>query len=472
MFKETSMENRFNYLLKNIGVLMIANFSSKILVFLLVPLYTSVLSTTEYGSYDLAVSTATLLFPILTLNVVDAVMRFSMDYIIDKKSIASIGLKFISISVILFGICIWILNRINLLSGISSLGIYIFLYYVSYAVNQLLIQFSKGLERVKDMGIAGVIGTFVTIVTNILFLLVLKLGLNGFFFSSILAQMISAIYLTVRIKVWEYIDVKKIDKKIQHEMLIYSIPLIATAVGWWINSAADKYVVAFMLGVASNGLLSVSYKIPQIINTLQGIFTQAWQISAVKEYGEEETSKFYGNTFSSINLLMCAACSFLIVLSRPLAHILYAKEFYVAWQYVPFLLLSSVLNCASGLLGPILAAKKDSKAMMWSAIIGAVANIIMNIILVYLIGIQGATIATVICSYIIYAVRKKAVGKDIQIEDYFTIIVTWLLLFVQAFVESYLSIVPIEVVIMAILVIVNIKGINRIFFKIKHVFIH
>ena len=441
------MENKFKYLFKNIGVLMIANFSSKILVFLLVPLYTSVLSTTEYGSYDLAVSTATLLFPILTLNIVDAVMRFSMDCAVNKKTIATIGMKFISISAILFGICMWLLKRINLLPGISGLEIYIFLYYASYAVNQLLIQFSKGLERVKDMGIAGVVGTFVTIITNILFLLVLKWGLIGFFFSSILAQMISAIYLAIRIKVWEYIDVTEIDKKTQHEMLMYSVPLIATAVGWWINSAADKYVVAFMLGVASNGLLSVSYKIPQIINTLQGIFTQAWQISAVKEYGEEDTSK-------------------------PLAHILYAKEFYVAWQYVPFLLLSSVLNCASGLLGPILAAKKDSKAMMWSAIIGAATNIVMNIILVYLMGIQGATIATVICSYIIYAVRKRAVGKDIWIKDYFIIIVTWMLLFVQAFVESYLSIVPIEIAIMAILIVINVKELKRIFFKIKHVFIH
>lgn len=451
---------------------MIANFSSKILVFLLVPLYTSVLSTAEYGSYDLAVSTATLLFPILTLNVVDAVMRFSMDCAIDKKSIASIGAKFIFISVALFGVCVWTLDKTALLSGISGLEIYIFLYYASYAVNQLLIQFSKGLERVKDMGVAGVLGTFVTIVTNILFLLILKLGLNGFFISSILAQLVSAIYLSFRIKVWNYIDLGKIDKKTQHEMLVYSVPLIATAVGWWINSAADKYVVAFMLGVASNGLLSVSYKIPQIINTLQGIFTQAWQISAVKEYGEEETSQFYGNTFSSINLLMCAACSFLIVLSRPLAHILYAKEFYVAWQYVPFLLLSSVLNCASGLLGPILAAKKDSRAMMWSAVIGAVANIILNIALVYLIGIQGATIATVICSYIIYVVRKKAVGEDIRIENYGSIIVTWLLLFIQAFVESYLSFIPAEVVIMVLLIGVNIKDIKKTIFKIKQIFIH
>lgn len=466
------MENKFKYLFKNVGVLMIANFSSKILVFLLVPLYTSVLSTAEYGSYDLAVSTATLLFPILTLNVVDAVMRFSMDCAIDKKSIASIGAKFIFISVALFGVCVWTLDKTALLSGISGLEIYIFLYYASYAVNQLLIQFSKGLERVKDMGVAGVLGTFVTIVTNILFLLILKLGLNGFFISSILAQLVSVIYLSFRIKVWNYIDLSKIDKKTQHEMLVYSVPLIATAVGWWINSAADKYVVAFMLGVASSGLLSVSYKIPQIINTLQGIFTQAWQISAVKEYGEEETSQFYGNTFSSINLLMCAACSFLIVLSRPLAHILYAKEFYVAWQYVPFLLLSSVLNCASGLLGPILAAKKDSRAMMWSAVIGAVANIILNIALVYLIGIQGATIATVICSYIIYVARKKAVGEDIRIENYGSIIVTWLLLFIQAFVESYLSFIPAEVVIMVLLIGVNIKDIKKTIFKIKQIFIH
>ena len=294
------MENKFKYLFKNIGVLMIANFSSKILVFLLVPLYTSVLSTTEYGSYDLAVSTATLLFPILTLNIVDAVMRFSMDCAVNKKTIATIGMKFISISAILFGICMWILKRINLLPGISGLEIYIFLYYVSYAVNQLLIQFSKGLERVKDMGIAGVVGTFVTIITNILFLLVLKWGLIGFFFSNILAQLISAIYLAIRIKVWKYIDVTEIDKKTQHEMLMYSVPLIATAVGWWINSAADKYVVAFMLGVASNGLLSVSYKIPQIINTLQGILHRRGRYLLLRNMAKRIPRNFMGIHFHQL----------------------------------------------------------------------------------------------------------------------------------------------------------------------------
>lgn len=453
--------NKSKYLMKNMGILTISNFSSKILVFLLVPLYTSVLSTAEYGSYDLAVSIATLLYPVLTLNIVDAVMRFSMDQMCDRKCIASIGMKFLSLSIVIFGIGMYILNITGIWPDINGLEIFVFFYYISYVFNQFLIQFSKGLEKVMDMGVAGVLSTVVTVASNVLFLLVFKWGLTGFFFANILPQLFSCLYLSIRIRIWKYINLKYSNKQLQKEMLVYSVPLIATTVGWWVNSTADKYVVVFMLGIASNGLLSVSYKIPQIINTLQGIFTQAWQISAIKEYGEHDTAAFYGNTFISVNLLMCAACSWLTLLTKPLANILYAKDFYQAWQYVPFLLIASVLNCASGLLGPILSAQKNSKAMMWSALIGAGANIIMNIIFVYFIGIQGATIATVICSYIIYVVRKVAVGNEIKIDGYGIVLLTWGLLLIQATVEIYLSNYILEAIIMAVLLAINIKAMKR-----------
>jgi len=271
------------YLLKNMGILTLSNFASKILVFLLVPIYTSILSTEEYGSYDLAVLTATLLFPILTLNIVDAVMRFSMDKDYSKEKIACVGMKFVSFSVILFGIGMFILDRFLLWPDIHGLELFVFLYYSSYAFNQFLIQFAKGLEKVKDMGVAGVISTIITLVANILFLLVFNWGLTGFFFANILAQALSAFYLMARVKLFRFITNLKIDRKVTKEMLIYCVPLIATTVGWWINSTADRYVVTFMIGVSANGLLSVSYKIPQIINTLQSIFIQAWQISAIKE---------------------------------------------------------------------------------------------------------------------------------------------------------------------------------------------
>lgn len=449
------MNSRSKYLVKNMGFLTISNFASRILVFLLVPLYTSVLSTAEYGTYDLAVSTVSLLYPLLTLNIVDAVMRFTMDKAYSKEDIAKIGYKYVTYSCFLAGAILLIINMFHLWNDIYGLEIFVFLYYISYVFNQYFIQLAKGLERVSDMAISGVIGTISMISTNLLFLLVFRMGLKGFFVANIIAQAVSVLYFFFRLKAWRYIAFIKSDKVLLGEMLKYCLPLIATALGWWVNSASDKYVVAFICGVATNGVLSVSYKIPQIINTLQSVYIQAWQISAIKEYGDGETAKFYGNAFGIVNLLMCMACSWLILLTRPIATVLFAKDFYDAWQYVPFLLISCVLNCASGLLGPILAAKRDSKAMMWSAVIGAGVNVILNICLVYIWGVQGATIATAFCSYVIYWIRKKAVGKDILIEKYYIVEITWVLLCVQAVIEIFGMCLWSEFLIMLIMLIIN-----------------
>ena len=437
------------------ALLSISNFASKILIFFLVPLYTSVLSTTEYGIYDLSISTVSLLFPIFTLNIVDAVMRFTMDENIDKKSIATIGIKYILFSIAGVALFLFILGKLNIWQDIEGLKIYLFAYYTLYAFNQFFIQFAKGNEKVSDMSIAGVLSTVVMIVLNIICLLVLKWGLKGFFIANILSQGISAFYLGMRLHIWNYIEWNLNNTILKKEMLLYSTPLITTVVGWWINSTADKYAVTILCGVAINGIFSVAYKIPQILNTFQSIFIQAWQISAIKEYGKEDTAEFYGRSFSIIIVLMCAVCSWLIFLDKPLARLLYANDFYSAWEYVPFLLISSVINCAAGLLGPILSAKKNSRPMAFAAIYGTITNIIMNIVLVILIGAQGATIATVISSLVIYYIRKKAVGKEIIIDGYFTIIITWGLLCLQAIIEIMSNMWYVEIIIMITMLMIN-----------------
>lgn len=459
--------SKVNYLLKNVGILTISNFASKILVFLLVPLYTAVLSTSEFGSYDLAISTVSLVYPVLTLNIVDSVMRFLMTSKYPVKSVVSIGFKFSLYGIFLFLIGILFLQRINCWSVMDGLEYCVVLYYVVYTLNQLLIQLAKGLENIKIMGIAGVLSTFVMLISNIIFLLVLRWGVKGFFIANVISQLASLLFLFFTLKMWRYIIEYKVDKVLQKEMLRYSVPLIATVVGWWLNSASDKYVVAFFLGVATNGLLSVAYKVPSIINTLQGIFIQAWQISAIREFGESKTAQFYGKTFAVINLLMTFTASGLIILNRPLARILFAKDFYSSWQLVPFLIISIVINSASGMLGPILAAQMNSKAMMWSALIGAGANVILNIVLVALVGAQGATIATVVCSFLIYEIRKIAVGDSISIDNYRIILISWLLLCMQAFVEIYLGWYYIEIFILFILSILNFAEISNLLCKVK-----
>lgn len=454
------MDSKYRYLVKNTSILTISNFSSKILVFLLVPLYTSVLSTSEYGTYDLIATTLQLLTPFLALNIYEGVMRFMMDDSAEKKDVASIGLKYVLIGILLFGIIICVNKALYLWPALADYSLYVFSYFSFGLFYQYVNQFAKGLEKVTDMGIAGVLGTLATVILNILLLLGLHMGLPGFYIAYIAGQGIPAVYLSLRIKVWRYI-IARPDKKTEHDMIWYSLPLIMNSLGWWANNVSDRYVVTFICGVAVNGIYSVAYKIPTILNTLQQIFVQAWQISAIKEYSNDDSRSFYGKALDYMNVIMCICCMGLILLTKPIAHILYAKDFYAAWRHVPFLLVSGVFNSASGILGPILTANKNSKAMGSSALYGALINIVLNIVLVLAMGAQGAAIATAVSSFFIYFFRKISVGKDITYLNRKQMIISWLLICIQAALAIYTSLYIVQAFIIILLMIMyrnEIKG--------------
>ena len=90
--------NRYKYLIKNIGLLTLSSFATKLLSFFLVPLYTNILTTTEYGTYDIFHTTISVLIPILTLNVQESVMRFALDKKYNREAIVTIAMRYMMIS--------------------------------------------------------------------------------------------------------------------------------------------------------------------------------------------------------------------------------------------------------------------------------------------------------------------------------------------------------------------------------------
>jgi O-antigen/teichoic acid export membrane protein len=425
------MDNRYKYLFKNTTILTIGQFSSKILSFFLVPLYTSVLSTKEYGSYDLAATSVSLLIPILTLNISDGLMRFAMDKDKNIEDVKSVAIKYELIGCLPASIIVLIFYLLNLFPDYHQYYFYILLFFISSSFYQFGIQLAKGEEKVKEIAIAGVFSTIITVVLNILLLLVLKFGLQGFYVTSIIGQLIPALYLLYITGAFKSFCII-IDKRLQSEMLSYSIPAIMISIGWWANSASDRYFVTWMCGVETNGIYAISYKIPTIITSIQNIVIQAWQISAIKEFQEKNYQKFYGNSFFHLNAVIVGACSVLLLFTKVMARILYAKEFYQAWIYVPFLLISSVFNASAGFLGPILSAKKDTKTMAISSIYGTISNVILNFVLIYLMRAQGAAIATAISSAVIYYFRERKIRDDIEYSGIKQIIFSWVIVIIQA----------------------------------------
>lgn len=407
--------SKFKYLLKNIGLLAISQFGTKLLIFFLVPLYTNTLSTSEYGIYDLFYSTINLLIPIITLNVADAVLRYSIDYDGNKSEVLTIGIKYALYGSIGATILVGVNHFVGLFQVIDEYwGFFPIMFFITI-ISTNFIYFCRGIDQVKKTAISGVICSVVLILSNILFLLVLKIGLIGYFIANILGPFFQSVYLFFSCKLWKFLRPVN-NKYLEKEMRTYSAPLIANNIAWWINNSSDRFIVTLICGVAQNGIYSVAYKIPTILNIFQTIFSQAWTLSAVKDFDKEDKTGFFSKIYNIYNCIMVILCSGIIMIDRFLAKILYAKEFYYAWHYVPFLVISIVFGSLAGFLGGIFSAVKDSKVFAKSTVVGAMINIVLNCVLVYLLGTIGASIATLVSFWTVWSIRYEHVKKYVNLK--------------------------------------------------------
>ena len=463
---------KYKYLLKNIGLLTLSSFATKLLSFFLVPLYTNILSTTDYGTYDLLNTTIGVLSPILTLNIQESVLRFLLDKKYNRKAVVTVGARYFLISNIIVAVGL----IVNYIFGFSALGkefaVFFFLMYFAQSLSTMVMSYIRGIDRVADLSVSSVVSSAVIIVCNILFLVVFKWGLSGYFLANIIGPVMQCLYLLVRAHIGDDINLKEEYSQEKSEMLVYSKPMIANSIAWWVNNASDKYVVTLFCGIAVNGVYSVAAKIPSILNIFQSIFAQAWTLSAVKDFDPEDENGFFANTYAAYNCMMVLLCSAIIASDKLLAGFLYAKDFYSAWKYVPWLTIAIVFGSLAGYIGGFFSAVKDSKQYAQSTIIGAVTNIIANVVLTPLIGALGAAIATTICYCVTWILRFVQSRKYIKLRvnivrdciSYVLLVVQSLALLLTDGITMYI----IQAVLFIILILMYVKNILAILKKGLH----
>ncbi len=407
--------NQYKKLIGNIGFLTLSNFASKILTFLLVPLYTSILSTGEYGAFDLINTIVLLCTPIFTLSIQEGILRFSLEENADYKKILSIGFKYgnIGASCMIFIIALNALFRIN--TFLMTYSIPLFMLYLSASYGGIISYFVRGLGEVKSLSIGSCISVFCTILFNIVFLVKFELGLNGYFAATIIGNSVSVIYYIFKQKLWTYVSLKEKNSEYEKRLVKYSLPMIANTISWWVNGAADRLFVTTLCGISANGIYSVAHKIPSILTTVQGIFTQAWSISAVQDFDSEDKSGFYSTTYLIYNSMLVLICSFAMVFNKFIAKLMFANDFFSAWEIAPFLVISTLFSGMSGYLGGILSALKKTDTFAKTSAITAVVNIILNFVLVPLTGALGASIATAVAFAIMWAGRLKTVKNYVKL---------------------------------------------------------
>lgn len=404
------MSNRTKTLFKNSLAFTISSFASKLLTFFLIPLYTSVLTTNDYGIADLLTNTTNVIYPILTLSISEATLRFAFDEE-DRDSVFSNSIIVIILSELFLSLSLIVISRYSV--AFKNHWYWFLLIYLGFNLHQCVTQYAKGIGHTKVFAFSGVIHTFIVIVSNIIGLVYLKKGLNAYLFSIVIGYFGTIAYVVASCRL-KFLP-RKFDSILLKKMLAFSIPTIPTIIAWWVSQSADKYVIIAYLGVAISGVYSISYKIPSIMTIFTNIFNTAWTISAIQNVNASDNSEFQATVYKYFNICNIFACSILILLAEPLGKILFAKDFFIAWKCVPMLLVAYLFSGLSGFMGSSFRAAKYTKGLFSSTSIGALVNIALNLAVIPRWGIMGAAWTTMIGFAVTFYIRCQTVKKIVDL---------------------------------------------------------
>ena len=394
--------NLYRNLISNTVLFGISTFGARFLTFLLTPFYTRVLSSTEYGITDLLIQTGNLIIPIVSVGIANGVIRYGLERSSNRASVFTTGILVTLAGFFVLALASPLLDQLTFLSGYVRL---VLLYVLAANLHSICNQFARALGHVRLFALDGILRTVLTILLNILLLAVFPMGAAGYVLANVLADGIAAVFVFSAAKEWRYLRLSSLSRSEAGRMLRYSAPLVPSTLCSWIINISDRYLIALLIGSAATGIYAVSNKVPNILMNVAGIFTSAWQLSALAEQPKAEKERFFSNVYAVYSAIAFVTASGVILTARLSTRLLAAPEYYEAWRYVPVLTLATTFACLGSFLSSIYMVEQRSTATLVTTMLGAACNLAGNFILIPLWGSMGAAVSTLFSYILIFTVR-------------------------------------------------------------------
>ena len=383
--------NKYKRLLTNTAVFTVGKMLSRLLVFFMIGVYTSCLTQAEYGQAELIVSMANLLIPLACAGISEGIFRSAAAREGDKEAFFTGGLLVYGIGSLIFLLLSPLVGLIPVFAGSAWL---IAAYVVVANLHTVVSQYLCAIGRTKLFAGQGILNTALVIGFNILFLPILDFGVTGYILSTVLADFVTTLFLILVTRLWRAVKPRRVTGGMIRTMLRFCLPLVPTTICWWITGVSDRFMVEAMCSSELNGLYSVAYKIPNLLIYAISIFDSAWKLSVSAEDDPEACAAFYSRVWRVYTTVAFLGGGCLIFCSRLFAGILFAGDFVQAWIYIPILTYATVYCALCTFLSSVYFASKRTVWSMITAVVGAVLNITLNLLLIPDHGAMGASVAT------------------------------------------------------------------------------
>jgi O-antigen/teichoic acid export membrane protein len=261
-------------LVKKSGLYFIGNISTKLLSFILLPVYAYYVTTNDFGNYDLMNTFANLVAPIIFISIWDGVLKSLLDNnTSDKNSILSTAYI---LAFIVFTLITLIMMLYFMICGIDNFILGVYIITISFSFLSLWQYSARGLKANNAYVIASACSAIINFIFSIFMLVVLKLGIKSLLLATAIGSFTGIVIIEFRVKILKRITKNKFNKDILYQMTKYSVPLVVNAIAGWGILSVCRIIISYKLGTEMNGIYSYATKFNQLIMIFGQIFNMAW----------------------------------------------------------------------------------------------------------------------------------------------------------------------------------------------------
>lgn len=394
-----------NTFVKSFGLYFLGNILSKIIMFILLPVYTDYLPPEELGYYDVANTYLNLLVTFLFVDIYVGIMRFVFDQqgLDDSNRPVSNGIIIFCVSFVLY-------TLIAIIAGIFGeirfLG-YIYVYGVGLVLNNLFGYLARTMKLNQVFAISGVLGTLVTSLVSVVGLIYTKGDIEVLYIAAICGLFLQVGILEYNLHIFNYVSFKYYDKTLLKSLFLFSLPLSLNSLAYWFLTGYSNVIISAMLSLKENGIYMVAVKFGLIINLLPTCFNLAWQELIFRKGNEDRESLgiFYSKAMNLLVDFVGLGALILIHVSNLIFPYMVANSYESAKYIIPMCILAAIINVISGFMGQIYAALKATKIIVYSTFSACILNVVIVPFFVLRWGLLGATLAIVI-SYLVNVIMR------------------------------------------------------------------
>jgi len=393
----------------------VTNFFTKGVTFLTLPIFTRLLSTSDYGLVNLYSSYLSIFTIVFSLDLVSSIQRGKFEFEDDFNGYVSSVLFLGTISSLFFSIIVLIFhNYFSEIFGLSNILIYILILnsYFSFVQNLVLSKFQVeyNYKKVSLITIfSSLIGVFLSI-----FLITRVFPERGYL-GQIIGKTFPVILFGFILMIYIFSKGKKlIDLKYWKYSLLIALPLILHGVSGIINSQFDRIVINKYIGSSETGIYSFAYNVGMIIMVLWTSTNQAWvpwffEKMEIKDYTSiKKRAKNFRDFFT-------IAYIFILFISPEIIKLMSDSSYWEGLYIVPFIFMSYYFNLMYSFEVNIEFYVKKTHLISIGTIFAALINVILNFIFVPLYGSVAAAITTVISNFALFVFHYLITNKILKI---------------------------------------------------------